>query len=89
VRAEWNPSKATANFRKHGIDFAGAVSVLDDAFAITIPDESSPEERFMTLGLDALGRMIVIVYTWRGDVVRIISARKATRRERRQYEDWR
>jgi len=65
------------------------VSVFDDVFAITIPDESSAEERFMTLGVDALGRVIVVVYTWRGEAVRIISARKATRRERRQYEEYR
>ena len=89
MRVEWDAAKEAVNFRKHGVDFAGAWSVFDDVFAITIPDESSAEERFMTLGVDALGRVIVVVYTWRGEAVRIISARKATRRERRQYEEYR
>ena len=89
MRAEWDAAKEAVNFRKHGVGFAGAVSVFDDVFAITIPDKSSAEERFMTLGVDAFGRVIVVVYTWRGEAVRIISARKATRRERRQYEEYR
>lgn len=83
----WDPAKAIANHRKHGIDFADAGTVLHDEHAITIPDDSSGEEdRFVTLGMDALGRVLVVIYTWRGDVPRLISARKATRRERRQYE---
>ena len=89
MRAEWDAAKEAVNFRKHGVGLAGAVSVFDDVFAITIPDESSAQERFMTLGVDAFGRVIVVVYTWRGEAVRIISARKATRRERRQYEEYR
>jgi uncharacterized protein len=87
VELEWNPRKASANLRRHGVDFADAGTVLHDEQAITIPDEGSDEEdRFITLGMDALGRVLVVIYTWREDRPRIISARKATPRERRQYE---
>jgi hypothetical protein len=86
VELEWDPRKAIANLRKHGVDFADAGTVLHDEQAITIPDESSDaEDRFITLGMDALGRVLVVVYTWRGDRPRLISARKATSRERRHY----
>jgi uncharacterized DUF497 family protein len=68
------------------VDFADAVTVLYDHLAVTIPDRQSDEERFVTVGMDALGRILVVVYTWRGDCVRLISARKATPRERQQYE---
>jgi len=87
VELEWDPRKAIANRRKHGVDFADAGTVLHDEQAITIRDESSDaEDRFVTLGMDALGRVLVVVYTWRGDRPRLISARKATPRERRHYE---
>ena len=82
-----DPRKAIANRRKHGVDLADAGTVLHDEQAITIPDEGSDDEdRFVTLGMDALGRVLVVVYTWRDDLPRLISARKATARERRQYE---
>lgn len=84
---QWNVDKATANLRKHGIDFADAVSVFSDDLAITIPDERFDEERFVTIGLDGFDRVLVVVYTLRGEAIRIISARKATRQERRQYEE--
>jgi hypothetical protein len=84
---EWDSKKAVSNQRKHGIDFADAVSVFADDFAITVMDEHPDEERFFTIGVDALGRVLVVVYTWRSDeCIRIISARKATRHEREQYE---
>ncbi len=87
MELEWDPRKAIANRRKHGVDFADAGTVLHDEQAITIRDESSDaEDRFVTLGMDALGRVLVVVYTWRGDRPRLISARKATPRERRHYE---
>lgn len=70
----------------HGIDFADAVSVFADDTAITILDTHPNEERFATIGMNALGQILVVVYTWRGDNIRIISARKATRPERKQYE---
>lgn len=82
---QWDTEKATANLRKHGIDFADAVSAFSDDLAITIEDERFEEERFITIGVDAFGRILVVVYTWRGDRIRLISARRATRTERQQY----
>ncbi|NEP56753.1 MAG: BrnT family toxin [Symploca sp. SIO2G7] len=84
---QWNRDKAAKNLRKHGIDFADAVSVFSDDLAMTIFDERFDEERFVTIGLDALGRVLVVVYTLRGDEIRLISARKATRQERQQFEE--
>lgn len=86
MELEWDKRKASANLRKLGVDFADAGTVLHDDHANTIPDEESGEERFVTTGLDALGRVLVVVYTWRAERARIISARSATPRERRQYE---
>jgi uncharacterized DUF497 family protein len=87
VSYEWDPAKARANFAKHGVRFADAVSVLEDDLALTIRDPSSEdEERWITLGRNILGRVIVVVYTWRKDNVRLISARPATAREKKQYE---
>ncbi len=86
MELEWNKRKAVANLRKHGVDFADAGTVLHDDHAITIPDEESGEARFVTTGMDALGRVLVVVYTWRAERARIISTRSATPRERRQYE---
>jgi uncharacterized DUF497 family protein len=64
------------------------VAALEDESALTMRDDSSDrEERLVTLGLDAFGRLLVVVYTWRGERVRLISARKATARERRRYEE--
>jgi len=86
VEFEWDPNKAASNLRKHGVRFAEAVAVLEDQAALSMPDESTHEERFVALGMDSIGRILVIVYAVRGDRIRIISARKATRRERSQYE---
>lgn len=83
---EWDPRKSASNLRKHGVDFSDAATVFDDDLARTIPDEESGEERFVTMGADALGRTLVVVYMWRNQQIRIISARKANRRERRDYE---
>jgi len=84
---EWDPGKAATNLQKHGVSFADAVSVFSDEFALTAADDLAEEERFVTLGTDAFGRLLVVVYTWRGEqIIRIISARKATRHERTQYE---
>ncbi len=84
---EWDEEKRRANLRKHGVEFADAATAFDDDNAVTMPDpDSEGEERFLTLANDALGRLLVVVYTWRGDSIRLISARKATRRERRQYD---
>jgi uncharacterized protein len=84
---QWDKSKAAANLRKHGIDFADVVSVFSDDLAITTPDERFDEERFITVGLDGFGRVLIVVYTWRAQEIRLISARPATRQERRQYEE--
>jgi uncharacterized DUF497 family protein len=86
VKVEWDSRKAAANFRKHGVDLADAATVLYDELALTISDEESEEQRFITVGMDALGRVLLVVHTWRGERPRLISARKATPRERRQYE---
>ena len=83
---EWDPGKAVVNLAKHGIDFADATEVLFDAMAITVPDEERDEERFVTIGRDAFSRILVVIHTWREDRIRIISARRATRRERKHYE---
>lgn len=86
VDCEWDPAKARANLKKHGINFADAVSALEDERALTIRDPySEDEERWITLGVDALGRLLVVVYSWRGERVRLISARTATLREAEQY----
>lgn len=85
---EWDPVKARLNFRKHGVSFADGMTSLEDEGALTIRDPfSGDEERWITMGTDALGRLLVIVYTWRGESVRLISARKATPRERGRYEE--
>jgi uncharacterized protein len=84
----WDPEKAIQNAVKHGVRFPDAVLVLDDPYAITIPDtESDPAEaRWVTLGADAQGRVLVVVYTYRGDDIRLISARTAAPRELKEYE---
>jgi hypothetical protein len=85
---EWDPGKGRLNVQKHGISFADAVASLEDEGALTMRDPlSDEEERWVTMGLDALGRVLVVVYTWRGESVRLISARKATPREQRRYEE--
>lgn len=82
---EWDGQKATSNLRKHGIDFADAATVFADDAAVTIRDDAREEERFLTLGMDALGRILVVACTWRGNRIRILSARKSTPSERNQY----
>lgn len=86
VRYEWDDRKARSNLEKHGVDFADAVSVLEDELALTIPDEEADERRFITIGEDSLRRIVVVIFTERADRIRIISARRATKREREQYE---
>ena len=88
MRVEWDPGKARLNHRKHGVSFADAVIALEDGGALTVRDPfMEEEERWVTMGLDGLGRVLVVVYAWRGENLRLISARKATPRERRRYED--
>lgn len=85
---EWDPHKAASNWRKHRVAFADAATVLEDEGALTIEDDDEEEFRFVTIGADATARVLVVVYTVRGASIRIISARKATARERKQYEEW-
>ena len=82
---EWDANKAAENIQKHRIDFADAVTVFEDFNAITIDDPDHDERRFITIGMDAYGRLLVTVYTWRGEKIRIISARKATKQEQNYY----
>jgi uncharacterized DUF497 family protein len=87
MRYEWDRSKASANLKKHRIAFADVLPVFSDGCAVTLDDPCPDEERYVTLGLDDFGRILVVVYTWRGrGTIRLISARQATPRERLQYE---
>jgi uncharacterized DUF497 family protein len=75
-----------ANLKKHDVDFADSVGVFEDPLAISIPDDRHGEPRSVTIGTDFLGRLLVVVYAWRGQRIRIISACEATPGERRHYE---
>ena len=85
---EWDAQKARLNARKHGVQFADAVLVLEDDNAMTTTEHAADgEERWITLGVDALARILVVVYTWRKSRVRVISARLATPGERELYAE--
>jgi len=86
VEFEWDPNKAASNLRKHGVRLAEAATVFEDDAMLTMPDDEPDEERFVAIGIGSMGRVLVVVYTTRGNRIRIISARKATRQERSQYE---
>jgi uncharacterized protein len=88
VNFEWDPRKATQNRRKHGVSFHEAATVYADPLAVTYhdPDHSVSEQRFITVGVSSAGRLLVVAHADRGQNIRIISARKATPRERKQYE---
>lgn len=83
---EWDHRKAASNRKKHGIEFEEAATVLYDEMAITLRSDDAGETRFVTLGAASSDKILVVVYTCRGDRPRLISARKATAKERRQYE---
>jgi uncharacterized protein len=86
MEIEWDPAKAAENLAKHGVDFADVVDALWDERAVTLLDDYPDEERYVTFGIDSLGRLVAVVYTWRGRrKIRLISARKATRTEARRY----
>ncbi len=88
MRIRWDPVKTESNLRKHKVRFSDAESVLFDPAAMTREDEGADEEqRFVTIGKDSLERTLVVVYTYRGEEIRMISARRATARERRCYEE--
>ena len=88
MRFEWDPPKAEANLREHGVSFAEAVTVLEDDFALTREDPATVDEpRFVTLGLSNLAHLLVAVYTYKEpDAIRLISAWKANKRQRNAYE---
>jgi len=85
----WDPRKAAANLGKHGVGFREAAALLDDQLSTTFPDHdhSISEQRFLTIGVSVRGRLLVVAHTEQNDTVRIISARRATRRERMFYEE--
>jgi uncharacterized DUF497 family protein len=87
VRFEWDPLKAEANLRAHGVDFAEAFTVLEDGSALTREDQTAEDEpRFVTLGLSNQGNLLVVVYGYREpDAIRLISAWKANKRQREAY----
>jgi uncharacterized DUF497 family protein len=91
MRCEWDPGKAEANFRKHGVRFSEAEPVFADDSADTIADDrSDPEEqRFLSIGTGMKGRVLVVAYCYRGSKIRIISAPPAEAHERRRYEEGR
>jgi uncharacterized protein len=86
---EWDPQKAESNRREHGVSFEEAESAFRDPLHVVIPDpdHSEREERFVLLGRSSAGRLLVVSHTERGRRIRLISARPATRREKRDYEE--
>lgn len=84
---EWDPHKAASSLRKHGVRFTDAYGVLEDPHALTVDDPHPQEARYLTLGMDTFGRLLIVSYTWRENRIRIISVRKATPAEQRQYEE--
>ncbi|MGR3179568.1 MAG: BrnT family toxin [Candidatus Anammoxibacter sp.] len=86
---EWNEEKAKENFRKHKISFEEAKTIFSDPFLTTYPDRlhSNNEQRYINIGVSRKGRVLILIHTERGKYIRIISCRKATRNERRTYEE--
>jgi uncharacterized protein len=89
MKFEWDPDKANSNLKKHGVSFNEASAVFKDPLSITFPDLDRlyGEERYVIIGLSSANRILIVSHTDRADRVRIISAREATRNERRFYED--
>ena len=86
---EWDPAKARQNQLKHGVSFQEAATVFGDLLALTYadPDHSISEERFITIGMSTGGHVLIVAHTDRAEIVRIVSARKTTQRERKHYEE--
>ena len=89
IRFSWDPGKARDNERKHGVSFGEAATAFADPLSLTKPDpdHSEFELRFIHVGMTALGRIVLVVHVEQGDTIRIVSARRTTRRERAQYEE--
>ena len=85
---EWDPEKAKANARKHGVEFGEAMTVFGDPLEVTIadPDHSEDEQRFLSIGTSTAGRLVVVAYTERAGRTRLINAREASPQEREHYE---
>jgi uncharacterized DUF497 family protein len=90
IEFEWDPEKAEKNVNKHQVAFSEAATVFGDPLSMTFadPDHSIGEERFITVGLSRLGNLLIVSHADRGDRIRIISARRVTRRERKFYEEY-
>ena len=87
MRLQYDPAKAAENLKKHKVSFADAEGVLEDPFAVTVEDpDAEGEMRFVTIGLGSAGELLVVVWTERGEGCRLISARRATRKERKEYQ---
>ena len=88
MQFEWDPTKATENTAKHGVEFVEALTVFGDPLEVVIndPDHSVNEQRFLSMGHSASGRLLVVAYTERDGRIRLISAREATAQERKTYE---
>ena len=88
LRFEWHHKKALANVQKHGVSFEEAATAFGDPLSLTIDDplHSHDEDRFVLIGMSHQNRLLVVVHTYRDDAIRIISARKATKKEQKQYE---
>lgn len=86
---EWDPKKAASNSRKHGVSFEEGASVFLDSLAISGPDPDSSigEQRYITFGHSSLGRLVAVFHTYRNGTIRIMSARRGTRAERKLYEE--
>ncbi len=86
---EWDPNKAAANLRTHGVSFQEAASVFADPLSVTVtdPDHSIREDRFIMVGTSTRLRLLMVSFAERGDRIRIISARRLTRSERKAYEE--
>jgi len=86
---EWNPKKAASNLRKHGVSFEEAASVFNDVLAAVYadPDHSAHEKRYLTIGTSSQGRLLNVAFADRGQRIRIINARKVTKKERQLYEE--
>lgn len=87
MKITFDPNKSAINFRKHGIRFSDAETVLFDPMALTRESgDAEGEQRFVSIGMDATGKLLVVVFTYRGEKIRLISARPATAKERKYYE---
>ena len=88
LNVEWDGAKAQANLKKHNVSFEDATTIFEDPFSITREDtlHSNEEDRFLTIGYSQNQQLLIVAYTYRGNNIRIISARTATKRERKSYE---